>query len=143
MKNRALMLMAVLLVLVAGVMSLAGTAQAQGGTVWTGEYYNNTFLFEPKAATRQDGAVAFDWGNGSPMPGVNADGFSVRWSTDPYFPAGTYRFWALADDNIRVTIGFSYTPQIDTFGQNKVGQLVSADVTLTEGIHHVQVDYRE
>src|SRR5262249_33277342 len=95
------------------------------------------------AFKRQDAALGFDWGSGSPGSGVNADNFSVRWGSDPTFQAGTYRFWALADDNVKVTVDFSYTPLINTFGQNKVGQVVSGDITLTAGSHHIQVDYQE
>jgi uncharacterized protein YgiM (DUF1202 family) len=93
--------------------------------------------------TQQVGQIAFDWGTGSPGSGVNADNFSVRWGSDPTFAAGTYRFYALADDNVRIYLDFQYTPILDTFGQGKVGQIVAVDVNLTAGQHHVQVDYQE
>lgn len=117
-------------------------AEAQS-SVWTAQYYGNSFMFEPPVFTQNVGAVAFDWGLGSPGGGMNNDGFTIRFATDPYFPAGTYRFWALADDEVRVNVGFQYNAQIDTFGKNQVGQLIYADITLTEGVHHVQVDFRE
>jgi uncharacterized protein YraI len=110
---------------------------------WSAEFFNNPYLLGDAIATRTDGAIAFDWGNAAPNTGVNTDGFSVRWGADPYFIAGTYRFYALADDNVKVNVGFSYAPQIDTFSTLSIGQVVSADVTLTEGVHHIQVDYRE
>jgi uncharacterized protein YraI len=112
-------------------------------TSWHADFYNNTFLLGKAAATRTDGQIAFDWGNGSPNDGVNTDNFSARWGADPYFTAGTYRFYALVDDNVKVTVDFSYTPLIDTFSKPAIGQIVSGDVTLGEGTHHVQVDYRE
>ncbi|MBL8161982.1 MAG: SH3 domain-containing protein [Anaerolineae bacterium] len=117
-------------------------AQAQG-VIWNAEYYNNGFLFEPSAVERQDAAIAFNWGTAAPWPGVNADNFTVRWGADPYFTAGTYRFWVLADDSVKLNVGFAYSPQINTFDAPKVGQIISTDITLTEGVHHVQVDYRE
>ncbi len=121
----------------------APPAHAQG-VAWQAEYFNNSFLLDEPSLKRVDGAIAFDWGTGSPAPGViNTDGFTVRWGADPYFPAGTYRFFALADDEVRVNVGYAFTPQINTFGDPRIGQVVSADVTLTEGVHHVQVDYRE
>jgi uncharacterized protein YgiM (DUF1202 family) len=116
---------------------------AQGGTVWQGDYFNNCCLSFPSAFSRQDSAVAFDWGAGSPGSGVSADNFSARWGTDPFFQAGTYRFWAQADDNVRVFVDFNSSPIIDTFGQSRVGQVVSSDIFLTQGTHHVQVDYQE
>jgi uncharacterized protein YgiM (DUF1202 family) len=117
-------------------------AMAQN-TTWHADFYNNTFLLGKAAATRTDGVIAFDWGNAQPNGGVNADNFSARWGADPYFTAGTYRFYALVDDNVKVTVDFSYTPLIDTFSKPAIGQIVSGDVTLGEGFHHVQVDYRE
>ncbi|MBI5669625.1 MAG: SH3 domain-containing protein [Chloroflexi bacterium] len=138
--GRKVGLLVFVLVLMGAVLLQPAAAQ---GVTWTAQYYNNSFLIDVPQLVRQDPAIAFDWGTGSPAQGVNADGFTVRWASDPYFPAGTYRFWALADDEVRVNVGYAFQPQIDTFGNPKVGQIVSADVTLTEGTHHVQVDYRE
>jgi len=140
--KRLVMLMIGVLVLGVALVTPAQPAEAQS-SVWFAQYYGNAFMFEPTVFTQNVGAVAFDWGLGSPGGGMNNDGFTIRFSTDPYFPAGTYRFWALADDEVRVNVGFQYNAQIDTFGKNQVGQVVYADITLTEGVHHVQVDYRE
>jgi uncharacterized protein YgiM (DUF1202 family) len=118
-------------------------AAAQSGAVWDAKYYDTPTLSGPEIITRRDNVIAFDWGSGSPGPNISNDNFSVRWGTDVFFPAGTYRFWALADDNVRVNIGFAITPQIDTFANPAVNQVVSADVNLPEGTHHIQVDYRE
>jgi len=131
------------LILVSAMGLSAVPTAAQGGVVWAGDYYNNATLTAPSAFKRQDGAVAFDWGSGSPGTGVNADNFSVRWGADPFLPAGNYRFYAMADDNVKVTVDFGFSPLINTFGANKVGQVVSGDITLAAGNHHVQVDYQE
>jgi uncharacterized protein YgiM (DUF1202 family) len=117
--------------------------QAQGQFSWQGEYFNNSFLFAPSAFTRTDNTIAFNWAGGSPASGINADGFSVRWGADAFFPAGTYRFWVLADDEIRLNVGYAFRAQLDTFGQNLAGQLRFVDITLPEGVHHMQVDYSE
>jgi uncharacterized protein YraI len=125
---------------------LVGTAPAvgQGGTAWTAQFFNNAILLEPVVLTRQDYTIAFNWGGGSPAPNVNADEFSARWGTDVFLPAGTYRFWALADDSVRIIVDFQFNAVIDTFSQpQQVGQLVSADIALNSGMHHIQVDYRE
>jgi uncharacterized protein YraI len=116
---------------------------AAQGVAWNADYFNNPYLYSPAALTRQDGAIAFDWGSGSPGSGVNPDSFSVRWGADPYFSAGTYRFFALADDFVSVNVGFARVPQINTFDTSIVGQIATADIQLSEGAHHVQVDYRE
>jgi uncharacterized protein YraI len=140
--NRKLVMIILTLVVIGLARSPQATA-AQSGVAWQGQYYGNPYLTEPPIVTRQDSAIWFDWGNSAPAQGIGSDGFSVRWAADPYFAAGTYRFWALADDNIRVNVGYAFNAQIDTFASPAVGQVVSAEITLAAGIHHVQVDYRE
>lgn len=110
---------------------------------WTGEYYNTPYLQGSAAFTRTDSVLAFDFANNAPGNGVGSDGFSVRWTALAAFAGGTYRFWALADDNIKITIDDFYTPVLDTFGQSKIGQIVSADVPMSAGVHKVRVDYQE
>ncbi len=130
-------------VLLLGTAFMALPAQAQNGVPWTGQYYNNPTLSDPVALHRTDNTIAFNWGLGSPDAGVNADFFSVRWAQDVQLQAGTYRFFALADDNIRVTFNFHQT-LIDTFATGQVGQLMTADVNVpASGLYHIQVDYRE
>jgi uncharacterized protein YraI len=131
------------LVLAVGGFSSAAPAQAQNA-VWSAQYYNNADLNGTPALQRTDNAIAFNWGQGSPASGINADAFSVRWATDIFLQAGTYRFFALADDNIRVTFNFGLTPVIDTFANPSVGVTVQGDVQVpAAGSYHIQVDYRE
>lgn len=122
---------------------IAQPALAQTVT-WHADYFNNGQLSGAPAFTRTDPSIAFNWGSGSPGSGINNDNFSVRWATDVSLPAGTYRFYAQADDNIRVIFNFGYQPIIDTFASNKVNQLITADVNVAQaGTYHIQVDYRE
>ena len=116
---------------------------AAGGVVWTGAYYNNEFLSGSPAFVREEGAISFNWGAGSPGPGVNVDNFSVRWAGDAYFDAGTYRFTVVADDSVYLRVDYPSQPQINTFSNRAVGQAVSVDLTLTAGVHHIQLDYQE
>ncbi|MBE0691242.1 MAG: hypothetical protein IH587_14075, partial [Anaerolineae bacterium] len=76
---------------------LVQPAAAQG-PVWVGQYYDNSTLNGTAAVTRNEGAISFNWGAGSPSSGIPGDGFSARFATDYVFPAGTYRFYMLADD---------------------------------------------
>ena len=73
--------------------------------IWRGEYFNNKFLSGTPNATRNDGAINFNWGIGSPMSGIASDQFSVRWTQTLNFPAGTYRFDVFSDDGIRLWAG--------------------------------------
>lgn len=133
------------LLLIVGLLSLwaAPISTADGLARWTAEYFNNSFLIPPAVLTRQDPAIAFNWGSGSPGAGVNQDNFSARWNADVYLPAGRYRFWARADDYVRVTLDYAAQPIIDTFASPPAGQLVSQDVTLQTGYHHIRVEYSE
>lgn len=58
------------------------------------------------SSSRIDGAVAFDWGAGSPIAGVTADNFQVRWTGQlrPDF-SESYDFSTLSDDGVRLWIG--------------------------------------
>jgi uncharacterized protein YraI len=137
-------LFTVLPILVLSMMFLSFTpARADGYASWNAEYFNNSFLIAPAVLTRQDAAIAFNWGTGSPGAGVNPDNFSVRWNADVYLAAGRYRFWARADDYIRVTVDYAQQPAVDTFATGIAGQTVSFDVTLQTGYHHIQVEYSE
>lgn len=116
-------------------------ARADGWAAWVGQYYNNPYLSPPVAFTRQDSGIAFNWGTGSPGVGVGVDNFSARWTTSVSLAAGAYRFWALADDNIRVAVDGQVI--IDTFPSLQSGQLMSGDLMLSAGSHTITVDYRE
>ncbi len=119
------------------------SVSASGGVVWTGTYYNNEFLTGSPTFVRSDSSVAFNWGSNSPGNGINADKFSVRWTTDTYFEAGTYRFSVVADDNVYLRVDYPAQAQINTFSNPAVGFYVNVDLPLTAGIHHIQLDYQE
>jgi glucose/arabinose dehydrogenase len=69
-----------------------------------GEYFANRNLSGSPVVTRQDNAVNFDWGQGSPDPAVPADNFSARWSQTENLAAGNYAFTATTDDGVRLLI---------------------------------------
>jgi uncharacterized protein YraI len=117
--------------------------QAAGGALWSGAYYDNEFLSGTPTFVRQDAEIAFNWGNGAPAPGMSVDNFSVRWSTDVYLDAGTYRFSVVADDAVYLRVDNAPQPQINTFGTRAVGQVVNVDIPLSAGTHHIQLDYVE
>jgi hypothetical protein len=71
---------------------------------WTGEYYDNRWLQGPPRLTRHDVDINFDWGYGSPAPGIPNDGFSVRWIRTASFRAGLYRFTTTTDDGVRLWV---------------------------------------
>ncbi|MCB9151156.1 MAG: hypothetical protein H6641_20550 [Caldilineaceae bacterium] len=83
----------------------AAQAPPQPNIGWRAEYYNNRDLSGDPVLVRNDAAINFDWGRGSPEPGtVNVDNFSVRWTQRLNLPAGNYRFTTTADDGVRLAI---------------------------------------
>ncbi len=122
---------------------LVQPAAAQNPT-YIAYYFNNGTLEGSPVLTRNETSIGYNWGESAPIAGLNVDNFSIRWATDVSLTAGTYRFYALADDNIRVIFNFGLTPVIDTYGSGVVGQLVTSDLTVpSNGVYHIQIDYRE
>lgn len=133
-----------LITLFATALLLAPVSAQAVNPEWRGDYFANATLSGEPVVSRSDANIAFDWGTGSPVDGVPADDFSVRWGTDVALTVGTYRFTVQADDDIRVIFDYQDTPLIDTFGQGQAGQSITAEFTVaTEDTYHIQVDYRE
>jgi LysM repeat protein len=106
---------------------------------WKGSYFNDKYFGE-FVLERQDLEVNFNWGIYSPVGGVNADRFSVRWEKVEYFKGGPYRFYATSDDGVRVYVddqliidGWAIQPATD----------FKADLNLSEGTHKIVVEYYE
>ncbi len=132
----------ILLVLALVTLVTVLPSAAQSAT-WTSQFYNNPNLAGDPAATRQDSALGFNWGTGSPNPNIPTQNWSARFASDPIFAPGTYRFFVLADDNVKLFVNFPFQPQIDSFASGVVGQVLTADVVIPGGPTHVQVDYRQ
>lgn len=70
---------------------------------WTGEYFNGP-NFEKLVTTRADPQIDFDW-KGSPIPGVPAENFSVRWTGEVQVKqGGVYTFVTNCDDGSRLWV---------------------------------------
>jgi hypothetical protein len=108
---------------------------------WRGEYYNNTSLTGGPVLVRNETAINFNWGYGSPAPGVNVDGFSARWTRDAYFPSsGNYTFSVTVDDGVRLWVDGAIV--IDKwFPQSTTTYL--GTIYLAAGNHQVRVEYFE
>jgi fibronectin type 3 domain-containing protein len=71
-------------------------------------YLDAPHLSGTPALTRVDPTINFDWGGGSPGPGIGGDQFSVRW-TGQFRPATsqTYTFHTISDDGVRLYVNGS------------------------------------
>jgi len=74
-----------------------------------GEYFNNRTLTGQAALVRNDAAINFNWGSGSPATGLNSDNFSVRWTGSLDLIPGRYRFTVTADDGVRLWLNDELT----------------------------------
>jgi hypothetical protein len=118
-----------------------GWDRLAGGDVWTATFWNNTTLSGDSVHGRGDTAIDFDWGTGSPDAKVSADQFSARWARTLGFQAGTYRFYAAADDGVRVYVDGRRV--VDAWTTQKLPNTHYGDIALAAGNHTVVIDYYE
>jgi len=116
-----------------------------GGSVGDGlkgEYYNNMTLSDSSVLTRNDSAVNFDWGWGSPNPSINTDGFSVRW-TGKIIPraAGSHEIGVTTDDGARLWVN---GVQLVDAWVNQQATTNTGFITLTAGVEYdITFEYYE
>lgn len=107
---------------------------------WKGEYYPNRQFAGLPAFVRDDHEVNFNWGKGAPSLIMPADDFAIRWTRTLSFPGGRYRFWALADDGVRVRLDGLII--LDEW-HSATGQLYTHERDVTPGAHTIVVEYYE
>lgn len=139
-KSRFIPLTALLVALIIAALSGGSRALSAQGGPWEGRYWNNRSLTGSPVLVRQDAAVNFDWGAGSPGSQVFSDNFSAQWTQTAALAAGTYRFTATADDGMRVWV--DNVKIIDSWIDGPARTIV-ADVFLGAGNHTVVVQYYE
>jgi len=74
------------------------------GTPWVASYFNNKDLSGAPVWQQVVPAVNFNWGYGSPAPGVQPDNFSARYMSSWYVGGGLYRLLVRSDDGFRVYV---------------------------------------
>lgn len=112
-----------------------------GGAV--GKYYNNINL-TGTAVSRNDGAIAFNWGTSSPgVTGIGADNFSVRWDASlKVSTAGSYQFETVTDDGVRLYINNQLV--IDNWTYHSQTSNTSNAIALTAGVYYpVRMEFFE
>ena len=105
---------------------------------WRGEYFSNPDLVGNPVFMRNDSAINFNFGVAGPGGGIPGTNFSVRWTGNPYFESGTYRFTATADDGVRLWVDGKRV--IDEW-HDQTPTPRNADVTLTAGNHAIKLEY--
>jgi Tol biopolymer transport system component len=107
---------------------------------WRGEYWSNRKLEGTPVLTRNDIAIDFNWGRGSPAAAIPADGFSARWTRTAEFDAATYRFRVVVDDGAQLWVDDQLI--LDAWRDGSARE-VTADHALVRGTHSVRVEYYE
>ena len=105
--------------------------------IWKAEYFNNTALSGTPALTQNESEINHIWA-GVPASGIQADGFSIRWTADIPVEAGTYRFTTRVDDGVKLWIDNQLL--IDQWKPQRA-TLYSADIILTGGTVPVKMEY--
>lgn len=119
-------------------------AEANPGTQWNAEYFNNQDLSGSPVLSRVDDQVNFNWGTGSPGAGVPVDSFSARWTKTVFFPtSGSWTFRVGVDDGVRMWIDtLAIIDQWHGSPQGFAVYQVSVD-QLTAGNHVLRIEYFE
>lgn len=117
-----------------------GTLPQHSDPTWQASYWNNMTLSGTPVLQRSEPGLDYNWGSGSPGPGVNADQFSARWTRYIDVPAGSYRFTATADDGIRVWVN---NDLIINDWSDHAARTVTADRQLSAGHTLITVEYYE
>ena len=107
---------------------------------WYGEYFDNPTVSGSPVFFRDDRDIQFDWEDEAPDENVGPDGFSVRWTRYVPFTAGVYRFFAQADDGIRLWVDDKLV--LEQWHEGSPTTYV-ADTYLWEGQHRLRVEYYE
>lgn len=108
-------------------------------TNWKGEYFNNMNLSGSPALVRDDAAINFYWGSGSPdWTVLAADQFSVRWTRSLAFHNGRYRFTVTSDDGVRLWVN---NQQIINVWSDHPAQTYSGEINLAGGSVPIKLEY--
>jgi LysM repeat protein len=107
---------------------------------WTAQYFNTTDFTGPVVFQRVERKPCGNCGWGSPAPGVNADNFSIRWTTTSNAVGGTYRVSIKTDDGARVFVDGT---QILNAWQVQAVTGFFVDVYLAPGWHTWTIEYFE
>ncbi len=107
---------------------------------WRAEYFNNPSLTGTPVFTRDENAIAWDWGHERPGEGLPYDYFSARWSAYVWLDGGRYSFKAYTDDGVRAWLDGQI---IMDYWYNQTANLHEQLVDVASGYHSVRVEYFE
>lgn len=120
---------------------------------WKAEYFkyhDDPRFCDGPVLTRNEQAIDYDWGEGSPSSVLGNDFWAARWTGSVPFVGGLTRFFALSDDGVRVWVDVNDNGSFSDSGENIIDQwedqsetLSSGDIYISPGSHRVRVEYYE
>lgn len=108
-------------------------------TDWKGEYFDNPDVAGEPVLVRNDPAINFNWGPGSPAPGVPPNDYSVRWSRADFFEDGSTVFRANVEGGVRLWLDGRLL--IDSWQSEGLRLLEAESGPIARGDHDLRVDY--
>jgi chitodextrinase len=111
-----------------------------GNGVFTGCYYTNTTLSGTPVLVRTDNTINFDWRAGSPASSIASENFSVQWQGNFNFAQGSYKFYAITSDGMKI-----YIDGVLVLNRwyDQPPYEYTIPLTLSQGNHLIVVDYYE
>jgi PKD repeat protein/uncharacterized protein YraI len=106
---------------------------------WKGEYFDNPDVTGEPVLVRNDPAINFNWGPGSPAPGVPPNDYSVRWSRADFFEDGSYLFRVNVEGGARLWLDGRLL--IDSWQSEGLRLLEAESGPIGRGDHDLRVDY--
>jgi hypothetical protein len=133
-----IVLMIVLLALIAIPRADVAAQACEIGTV-TAEYFTTSSPVPPAPVTAADCVpISHTW-TGSPAAGIQADGWSARWTKSFPFDGDTYRFTLTADDRVRLVV--DGVTVYDRWVTQPAPTTHTFDVVMTAGNQNVRLVY--
>jgi len=108
---------------------------------WKVEFFNSIDLTGPVIWSENRQKVDYNWGNGSPKPGlVSIDFFSARLTRQEYMPAGKYVWIARVQDGVRVLLDGQNI--MDQWRQQPLTTFISNPIDVAPGYHSITIEYQ-
>jgi hypothetical protein len=108
---------------------------------WKGLYWANPDLLGQPLLVRDDPMIDFDWHLEGPAPSIPSDGFSAAWEREIHLEEGIYRFYAVADDGLRIWVDGRLI--LDAWSDRAQQELTVDHVMGGTGSHAVRVAYHD
>lgn len=108
---------------------------------WKGEYFANPDIDGQPVLARNDPDINFNWGAGSPAPGVPPNDYSVRWTRQAFLEQGNTVFAASVEGGVRLWLDGRLL--IDSWRSQGLRLEQAESGALAQGQHDLRVEYRK